>query len=367
MSVSVCSNVPDHEEPQCFISNGDPAKLTDTLLEYLLKISTKAFECLQQIYQPIVHILEEKIEKYNLETGKTDTPYKTMHQSLMKWMKQLPVIGFNSGRYDLNAMKTAFFPSLLKQTKVEFVTKKQNSYMCLSSEGLRLLDMVSYLAAGTSYSKFLKAFNVEETKGFFPYEWCDDLRKLDFDKLPPHEAFFSTLKNSNISPEDYSFCQRVWVEKGMQSMRDFLMWYNNGDTKPFLQAIEKMRVYYQSRNLDLFKDGISLPGLAMKDLFSNIDTFFTLPKTKDSDIYDILKREMVGGPSVIFDRHQEVDVTKLRVHEFQEKAKVCKGVKGLHATAFYLSYLMKEMPTGYYSRRKAEDVFELRHSHNYGQ
>ena len=83
MSVSVCSNVPDHEEPQCFISNGDPAKLTDTLLEYLLKISTKAFECLQQMYQPIVHILEEKIEKYNLETGKTDTPYKTMHQSLM--------------------------------------------------------------------------------------------------------------------------------------------------------------------------------------------------------------------------------------------------------------------------------------------
>ena len=63
-------------------------------------------------------------------------------------------------------MKTAFFPSLLKQTKVEFITKKQNSYMCLSSEGLRLLDMVSYLAAGTRYSKFLKAFNVQKCKGF---------------------------------------------------------------------------------------------------------------------------------------------------------------------------------------------------------
>ena len=91
-----------------------------------------------------------------------------MHVSLIKWMKQLPVIGFNSGQYELNAMKSAFFPSVLKQTKVEFVTKKQNSYMCLSIiEGLPLLDMVSYLAAGTSYSKFLKAFNVQAAKGFF--------------------------------------------------------------------------------------------------------------------------------------------------------------------------------------------------------
>ena len=49
--------------------------------------------------------------------------------------------------------------------------------------------MVSYLAAGRSYSKFLKAFNVEEANEFFAYELCDDLRKLDFDKLPPHEAF----------------------------------------------------------------------------------------------------------------------------------------------------------------------------------
>ena len=95
-----------------------------------------------------------------------------------------------------------------------------------------------------------------------------------------------------------------------------------------------MQVYYQSRNHDHFKDVISLPGLAMKDLFSNIDTFFTLLKTKVSDIHDIVKRGMVGGPSVVFDRHQKMDVTMLRVHEFQKKAKVCKGVKGLDATAF---------------------------------
>ena len=135
-----------------------------------------------------------------------------MHESLIKWMKQLPVEGFNSGRYDLNAMMTAFFPFLLEQTKVEFVTEK-NSYMRLSSEGLRLLDMVSYLAAGTSYSKFLKAFNVQETKRFFLYEWCDDLKKLDSDKPPPHEAFFSTLKNSIICVWEFIHTTSVYGPK----------------------------------------------------------------------------------------------------------------------------------------------------------
>ena len=36
-----------------------------------------------------------------------------------------------------------------------------------------LLAMVSYSAAGTSYGKFLKAFNFQNAKGFFSYEWYD--------------------------------------------------------------------------------------------------------------------------------------------------------------------------------------------------
>ena len=60
ISVSVCSNVPDYEGPLCFISNRDPATLTNTLLEYLLQISAKAFGFLQQTYQPVLHSLGEK-------------------------------------------------------------------------------------------------------------------------------------------------------------------------------------------------------------------------------------------------------------------------------------------------------------------
>lgn len=71
-------------------------------------------------------------------------------------------------------------------------------------------------------------------------------------------------------------------------------WYNLQDVMPLLEGIEKMTLYFKSRNLDLGKDGISLPGLALKDLFSEIDTFFSLPYAKDEDMYHLLKSNIVG-------------------------------------------------------------------------
>ena len=60
--------------------------------------------------------------------------------------------------------------------------------MALSTKMLKFLDIVNYLAQGYSYAKFLKAYDVEQEKGFFPYEWVDDLNKLNATHLPPHAA-----------------------------------------------------------------------------------------------------------------------------------------------------------------------------------
>jgi hypothetical protein len=58
------------------------------------------------------------------------------------------------------------------------------------------------------------------------------LDKLNVSQLPPHEAFYSTLKNQNISAEDYQPCQRVWEDNDMKTMKEFLTWYNNKDVEP---------------------------------------------------------------------------------------------------------------------------------------
>ena len=50
----------------------------------------------------------------------------------------------------------------------------------MKTDKLNILDITNYLAPGYSYSKFLKAYDVEEQKVFFPYEWLDTLDKLHF-------------------------------------------------------------------------------------------------------------------------------------------------------------------------------------------
>ena len=87
--------------------------------------------------------------------------------------------------------------------------KKNNAYTCIATESLKFLDMSQFLAAGSSYTSFLKAYHVAEQKGYFPYEWFDDIAKLEYEFLPPHQAFYSQLKGSNISEEEYQYCQHT--------------------------------------------------------------------------------------------------------------------------------------------------------------
>ena len=59
----------------------------------------------------------------------------------------------------------------------------------------------------------------------------------------------------------------MWQEQNMATMRDFLIWYNNKDVEPMMEAIDKMFAYHRSQNVDMFKNGISVPGLTLKTMF----------------------------------------------------------------------------------------------------
>ena len=232
--------------------------------------------------------------------------------------------------------------------------------MCLKTKCLKLLDISNYVAPGFSYDQFLKAYECEQTKGFFPYEWVDGLDKLEKTSLPPHEAFFSSLKNQNITNEEYQYCQQVWEENEMSTFKDFLVWYNNLDVVPFLEAVEKMSAFWQERKIDMFKDGVSVPGLTLKYLFSYLSpqTYFSLCDKANSDLYHLIRDNNTGGPSIIFHRYHEASKTKIREAEKGQTAKLCEKIVGYDANALYLWALMQNMPTGSYTRRMAENEFK---------
>ena len=378
LSVSMASNVPGYEPAQCYITDGDSNKLIEEMMSHLHAVSDAAFESLKPSYESVLDKLKmlkeewdsaeeecglEEAENEDEVAGKNRTnPFKKLLDQLFSWLHQLPVIGFNSGKYDLNMIKRSFVPLLISNNAA--VIKRQNTYMCLYTDKLKFVDICNYLAPGVSYAKYLTAYGCELGKGHFPYEYMDDLQKLEDRVLLPQSAFFSQLKNEGISDADYARCQAVWHDNQMKTMRDFLVWYNNRDVIPFLQAIDKQFAFYQQHNIDMFKDGISVPGLSLLHLFNGLpnDTYFTVFNRTNRDLHKLVKDNIVGGPAIIFHRYHEKDVTKIR-----GGSELCRKIVGYDANALYLWAIMQDMPTGWYTRRREENKFRPQQAQPYGQ
>ena len=86
------------------------------------------------------YLINEERVKLSKETAK----------SYVNWVKQVPVFGFNSGRYDINMIKEYFVKNLTSLSDVN-VAKKENSYMFLSTPNFKFLDIKNFLAPGLSY------------------------------------------------------------------------------------------------------------------------------------------------------------------------------------------------------------------------
>ena len=141
---------------------------------------------------------------------------------------------------------------------------------------------MNFLGEANSLDSFLKAYKTEETKRFFPYEWLDNLEKLNNKELPRYDSFFSKLRNINpfqndydfenlttsglsaeqavcklqlnkkppTGDENYAYLRSIWVSEGIKSFKDFLMSYNNKDVVPTLEAMQKKIEFYHQKEID---------------------------------------------------------------------------------------------------------------------
>ena len=130
-----------------------------------------------------------------------------------------------------------------------------------------------------------------------------------------------------------------------------LIWYQLLDVKPFMEALQKgSDTYSENFGLDMFKDGLSVPGLSMKYLFSTVSkpTFFSLISDEDRDLHETFRKQIVGGPSIVFHRYHEKGETQIRGIPNKD----VEQILGLDANALYLYSLSQAMPTGGYTRFK---------------
>jgi hypothetical protein len=369
ISVAICSNIEGFMEPFCIV-NDNIDELMGGMMNYLKEIGGELKKRNIEKFEKEFQQLQNKIDGYR-EESQTKKHHAVMvsllenvYKKFEKYCFELPVLGFNSGRYDINLIKGRILQALQIHQEKSFIVKKNNNYMCISNGTFKFLDITQFLSPGTSYSSFLKAFHVEMSKGFFPYEYFSCKNKLAETCLPPVEKWWSSLKNKNVLDDgvrsiqdNYSEMQKIWKEENMTTFEDFLKWYNKLDVLPFVTAVERLCKFYFDKEIDLFKETISVPGVSRKMLFnaaSQKKALFSLIDYKNKDLYHCINDNIVGGPSIIFTREHQADKTYIR----NETSHPCKKIIGFDANALYLWALDQKMPAGGFVRRKRSERFK---------
>ena len=384
--VSVAINDNLTKKPS-FIMDEDPKKLNMKFVDELLTRASAIEEvvgCSNYVLGVRRKMNEyDKGEQYGgylINEGRVSLPKETAKR-YVNWVKQVPVFGFNSGRYDINMIKEYFVKNLASFSDVN-VAKKENSYLFLSTPNFKFIDIKNYLAPGLSYDAWCRAYGCELQKLAFPYEWFDSFEKLNHKGPVKYEEFYSSLKGGiTISQEEYqNFCDE-FRKRGCETMKDWLKEYNLADVEPFIEALEKTREQYYIDEIDHLKDAVSIPGISMTYVLNKAlkmnkksDPDFFAPgepckckfkndckkegceKCKEirdnckictkNEAYEMLTTGMIGGPSIVFCRYAEAGVSQIRSHIYSGKAKTCRSVQGLDANSLYLFCSGQEMPCG---------------------
>ena len=290
----------------------------------------------------------------------------------------LPVFGFNSAKYDISLIKSYLLQIPVNERQIEkAVIKKVNQFVSFEFGDVQLLDIMNFLGRATSLVSFLKTYKTEETNGFFPYEWFDNPEKLNYKELPPYDSFFSKLHSINplekdyndfenlttsglsseqavcklrlnkIPPtgdENYAYLRSIWVSEGMKPFKDFLMWYNNKDVVPTLEAMQKMIELYHQKEIDMLRLACTLPNLANIFLHKSTDSKFYPLTESDKDMLEKIREDMVGGPSIVFTRKAVANETFIR-----KSTNLCKSFVGIDARQLYPYSMCQPMPIGLYT------------------
>ena len=318
--------------------------------------------------------------KHNTETAERNIEICSKEIRLLgklkKFINHLPILGFNSSGYDIPLIKNYFLPELTRlvpsEASIQFV-KKTTRYVSLTVNGLMdgggfvFLYIMQYLAPGFNLDTFIKSFAGETSshKSYFPYEYMDSYDKLTETQMPPYEAFVSELRQENqldseyqtylvqklgvardtkkdsLSPEQlanapqtgeekYRMLVDMWRENHWQTIGDYLKYYNVQDVVPFLIGVCNYAKEMRSKQVDVVRDAISLPGLAKQILMKHVP-HRSLYYIDDPSVYSTIKRNEVGGQSIIFTRKNGPE------HPY---------VKGFDANSLYLYCLGEGQFTG---------------------
>ena len=203
-----------------------------------------------------------------------------------------------------------------------------------------------------------KQVKLLKQKGFFPYDYMDDIEKLKDPKPPPQKAFYSKLSGKGINNNNYEHVLRVWKTWNMKTLKDYLELYNETDVLLLADVFENFR------DLCLKNYGLdpvyyyTTPGLA-RDACLKM-TNINLELLSDVDMLLMFEKGIRGGISIISNRYGKANNKYMKDFNKSEPSKYLMYVD---ANNLYGSGMSEKLPIHSFkwmTNNEIENIFNNR-------
>ncbi|KAK3735533.1 hypothetical protein QZH41_005010 [Actinostola sp. cb2023] len=238
-----------------------------------------------------------------------------------KFTGNIPVVFHNLRGYDSHLIMQGL--GKMTSEKISCIPNNTEKYISFSVGNLVFIDSLQFMDASlerlvanlskdgddqfTILKKYVESdkLNLLLRKGVYPYEYMNSFNKFQETQLPPKGAFYSSLKDSSITEDDYEHAQKVYREFRCQNLGEYHDLYLKSDVLLLADVFENFRTicleYYQLDPGHFYTS----PGLSWSACLKM--TGVELELLTDPDMYLFIEEGLRGGISMITHRHAKAN------------------------------------------------------------
>ena len=234
----------------------------------------------------------------------------------------IPVIFHNLKGFDGKLICQAI--GKFKGEKLTCIASSLENYISFSLGKFRFIDSYQFLSCsleelvanlakeGDEHFRYLKRVFPHKwqtdlllSKGIFPYEHLQSEANFEETQLPPKSAFYSRLKDKDISEKEYAHAQQVWKSFGLENLGDYHDVYLLSDVLQLTCVFERFReVSLADTQLDPAHH-FTTPHLSWQRMLKM--TRVELELLSDPDMYLLFEQMIRGGVSASFQRYSRAN------------------------------------------------------------